>query len=387
MSTPFAKDGIRDGRPEQPLRILVLNDKLHFSGGRRLLFDYAQHLGQRGHRIEIMTPAGRGSPIEGVATTIVRTFRRDLLTQADLLVASAPKLVETAVDLGCKNVVHFCQGFPVADLEQRLNEGVVPGRFQRKGLIASIRLWWKRRTWRKRLEQLDRIYRMPAHLVSISPHLKHLLEKRYQRPVHLCRNGIRQEHFFPPASSYDGPFHAGRPCRVACIGSLEVTCKGIDDTLAAVAMAKVRGLPIRFLRVSATPFSAAERSHPAIDEFHTNLKPRDVGDLLRSCDAYISNSLVAEGFGLPAMEALSCGLPSILSDIPSYRSFSDRTDFCLFVPQRNSAATAAALAEVVNGTLPQRLALRHAALEVASDFSFDRACMRFADVVEQIACA
>lgn len=371
-------------RTGRSLHIMLLNDKLRISGGRKLLCEYAHHLKRRGHEADLYS-LGHGSHHEHqVETRIVRSFPKQQLARADVLIASSPKLVEMSVRKGRGKVLHFCQGFGVADLEQRIDDGVVPVHFRNR-LFQSIQLWWKRLGWQRRVAKLDRIYRLPTHLLAVSAHLKQQLEDRYQKPVHLCRNGVRQEYFHPADNFYSGPFSAARPCRIVTIGPYGVTFKGIPDTLAAIGMVKSQGLPVRFIRVSPTPFFDVERADPSTDEFHTGMTPTDLGSLLRSADVYLSNSLLAEGFGLPAMEALSCGLPCVLSDIPSYRAFSSRTDFCRFVPQCDPAATAAALRNLITGPAATRLALRQAALEVSSEYSFDKACNRFAEVVEQLA--
>jgi alpha-1,3-rhamnosyl/mannosyltransferase len=49
-------------------------------------------------------------------------------------------------------------------------------------------------------------------------------------------------------------------------------------------------------------------------------------------DIFISSSLEGEGFGLPAMEALASGIPSILTEISSYLNFDEKKDFAYFVP-------------------------------------------------------
>jgi glycosyltransferase involved in cell wall biosynthesis len=46
----------------------------------------------------------------------------------------------------------------------------------------------------------------------------------------------------------------------------------------------------------------------------------------------VSSSFEMEGFGLPAMEALASGVPSILTEISSYKNFDKEKDFAYFVP-------------------------------------------------------
>jgi glycosyltransferase involved in cell wall biosynthesis len=69
-----------------------------------------------------------------------------------------------------------------------------------------------------------------------------------------------------------------------------------------------------------------------VDQYYMNLREREMADLYRHVDIFISSSLEGEEFGLPAMEALASGVPSILTEISSYRNFGERRDFAYFVP-------------------------------------------------------
>lgn len=64
--------------------------------------------------------------------------------------------------------------------------------------------------------------------------------------------------------------------------------------------------------------SAIERGLADQVEIHVGLPEHEVRQILENCDAFISSSSY-EGFGVAAIEAMSAGLPCILSDIPSYR--------------------------------------------------------------------
>lgn len=371
----------------RPLRITILSDNMQFSGGRVVLFGYGDYLRSQGHDVEILTLSQAGRLSETFPSRVVRGFTPRDVPPADLLVASVPRVVREAVRNHCGPVVHFCQGFPIADLEQRLTEGVVPVRHRRAGIGQALRMWSKRRTWRRKLRRLDQTYRLPASLVASSPHLQQTLRERYGKPVALCGYGIDHHVFHADERDVVERFSSERPCRVICVGSWEITFKGIVETTAAVRMAKSQGLPVEFVRVSATPCHPEEAAAGVFDTFHESLTPEQLAAELRQSDVYISNSLEAEGFGLPAMEALSCGVPSILSDIPSYRGFSSRRDFCRFVPQCTPEATTQALAKLIQAPVAERESLRHNALEVAADYTHDRACARFAETMVALATA
>jgi glycosyltransferase involved in cell wall biosynthesis len=69
---------------------------------------------------------------------------------------------------------------------------------------------------------------------------------------------------------------------------------------------------------------------------------QDIAALMRSCDAFVAPSR-AEGWGLPALEAMACGLPAALTHYSGYTAFADRN---------NSVAIPFTLAPIEPGALP-----------------------------------
>ena len=55
------------------------------------------------------------------------------------------------------------------------------------------------------------------------------------------------------------------------------------------------------------------------DKYHFRLTPSEMGESYRRSDLFIGPSHPEEGFGLPVLEALSSGLPALLSDTPGHR--------------------------------------------------------------------
>ena len=56
-----------------------------------------------------------------------------------------------------------------------------------------------------------------------------------------------------------------------------------------------------------------------IDEYHRALPPDRMPFAYRAADVFIGPTLREEGFGLPTLEALSCGVACLLSDTPGNR--------------------------------------------------------------------
>ncbi len=104
------------------------------------------------------------------------------------------------------------------------------------------------------------------------------------------------------------------------------------------------------------------------DVFLKGLDEAQMAALYRDADIYISSSLEGEGFGLPAVEALASGVPSILTDISTYRNMDAECDFACFVPPRDPEGIAGAVVNLISDTgLRDRCIGR--GLEVAANFT------------------
>jgi glycosyltransferase involved in cell wall biosynthesis len=65
----------------------------------------------------------------------------------------------------------------------------------------------------------------------------------------------------------------------------------------------------------------------------------------RASDVFIGPSRPEEGFGLPALEALACGIPCLLSDTPGHREFAG--DSAWYFPDGDPNAVADRLPELI----------------------------------------
>lgn len=96
----------------------------------------------------------------------------------------------------------------------------------------------------------------------------------------------------------------------------------------------------------------------------------------------VVNPSLAEGFGLPAVEAAACGAPLVLSDLPAHRETMDGA--ALFFPPRDVTALAANLARVADDEGLRRT-LATAASAAAAELTWDAAGDRLRELIDEAA--
>ena len=106
-------------------------------------------------------------------------------------------------------------------------------------------------------------------------------------------------------------------------------------------------------------------------------------DLYRAAEAFVYPSL-AEGFGLPVVEAMACGAPVVASDAAALREVGG--DAALYAPALDARALAAQIARLLDDPETKRR-LRDAGLERASRFSWRASAEGTAAVLAEAAAA
>ncbi len=153
--------------------------------------------------------------------------------------------------------------------------------------------------------------------------------------------------------------------RVLVVHPFENQWKGVPSALEAVLLLRQQGLSVRLVRLSQWPLGEEEQRLLQPDEYHHHLAPARVARLTAGCDLLLAPSWIQEGFGLPVLEAMACGLPVVASDIPA---FSYAVKAAQLVPPHDSEALAAAAATVL-GDRQRWFSMRRAGLAVARGFA------------------
>ena len=102
-----------------------------------------------------------------------------------------------------------------------------------------------------------------------------------------------------------------------------------------------------------------------------------VPDLYRGAAMVVLPSR-AEGFGLPVIEAMACGVPVICSDLPVLREIADGV--AIFCDPNDPAAFAAAMASMLDA--PSNGSRRQLGVERARTFTWERAARQTVEVYE-----
>ena len=356
---------------------------MNFSGGRKIFFEYAKFLRNKGHNVAVLCKNKKGALIDFIKVDFVKEFNAETIPKCDLIVATTPNDVKSAVESKIAHVVHFCQGYEISVFEQRIYDNIIPPRFMGNSLLKKLRLWRKKKSWKKKIAKLNKIYSLDTTLITVSKHLKEKLESRYTKKVYVCRNGVHHKFFYPNKDWEAPKINLNQPLKVASIGSYGVSCKGLPVTFQAIDIIKKHGIPVHFIRI--TPKACKEDyNSDIVDIVHEQVNHETLGNILRECDVYISNSSEGEGFGLPAMEALSCGLIAVFSEISSYINFSDAKDFCLFVPENDTDSTVKAIKKILSYSPEEWNLQRERGLKTAAAFSHDKACQNFETILTDL---
>ena len=307
-------------------------------GGVQTVLRDAQALQERGHRVQVVSRDGP-PPWRECPFPVLRdgSLTLEEVEPADLVVGTFWTTVLPAFTSGKGKAVHFCQGFE--------DDPSLPGEVR---------------------ESIDAVYRLKeTEKIVVSSHLADLIRKRYGLPSRVVPNAVDERVMFP----LSGKRREGPP-RVGLVGPAQIPIKGISTGFGACVLAHRAGLDLVLVRASHMPILEAEFRAPFPVEAYRDLPYEKMGDFYRSLDVFLGTAVSEnEGFYLPGLEALACGIPSILTDIPCVRSYA-KGGAALLVPPGDPQGMAAALL-LLGRREEVRAGLREAGPRAARSFSME----------------
>ncbi len=303
-------------------------------GGVKSALEVANTLHARGHRVIVLSKSG---PPQWMPLSCefrkVPDFGPASIPSSDLVIGTFWTTVPDAIASGKGVPVHYCQGFEAAGVD---DQGVA--------------------------ERIRRVYALrQAHKITISRHLQEIIAS-FDQSAQLVTYGIDHQVMYP---GRERP--ACAPIRVGLVGPYEIPWKDLQTGFRACHLAHESGLELELVRITNTRPQSAEQGIPFPIEWHQQVPPAEMGEIYRSMDVFLGTSRgVEEGFFLPAIEAMACGIPCVLTDIPCFRGYGTG-DYALFVPAKDPAAMAENL--ILASKQPEvRKELRQAGIELAQRF-------------------
>lgn len=317
------------------MRIVYLLEDTPMFGGVKVVFRQAGLLARRGHSVAIVSPGERPGwlPVEA---EFVRTrgLEPHEIPPADVTVATYWTTIAKAQAGASGEVVQYCQGF----------EGSYTHNVAEHGAIAAA-------------------YAAQLPALAVAPHLARLLAERFGRPARVLPQPLEAAMSPPPA--WRRRLSPRRVPRLLVTGPFEIDWKGVATALEAVRLMRGQGVALELVRLSQWPQTEAEKAVCPADEFHCHLPVAAVPALLRSCDLLLAPSWEQEGFGLPLLEAMACGVPAVASDIAAFRDFAGSA--ATLAPFDQPAVFAAAAREILGDPRRWRR-MRRAGLAVARGY-------------------
>lgn len=213
---------------------------------------------------------------------------------------------------------------------------------------------------------IEAVYRLPTRKLAVSPHLVDLIAERFGQQATWIPQPFEADLFRPPDSK---AAHRNGKFRVLVAGAWDLPIKGVEWGLRALRpLAEEGWLELVRLALEAHPDEVA--LWPEAERW-LHVAPAQVPQIMRSVDAYLGFSNAVEGFGLPALEAMGCGRPAVLTDIPASRALDPGATASLRVSPGDEAAVRAAVRRLAEDpALGARLGATGRSL--AERFSLDR---------------
>ncbi len=314
------------------MKISFIGPHLKVAGGPRIILEYASRLSLRGHDVTVYVRSNNpfrrtvanffhlGYPkwIRNFRARVVRVsaYTTTTISDGDVVIATTH---DTAIAIA---------DFPKAQGRQfyllQHDEGLYHGD----------------------RETVDRAYSLPQQKIVVATWLQELLREKYHQDAALLINPIDKSLFFQIKRTInDGTI------RVLLLDHTYVW-KGTKEGVEIVLELKKKYPHIRLVGYGVRK----QISEFAFDEYHYNLPQEKLLWLYSNVDIFLCPSW-DEGFGLPSVEAMACGVALATYDNGGSRDFAHHGVTAMVAPNRDKIALRERLEALVSDdTLRERIA-------------------------------
>ena len=338
------------------------NDKLEITylmvwtkvcGGSKIILEYANRLAEKGHKINIVTYDEYPSWYKlSDKINFIRVPENieieKYIPDSDVVVPTSWKCIRRAVKANKGPVAFFEQGgshlFEI-DRLSKLKQRVVYERMQ-----------------------------LPPFIYTVSRYSADKLREIYGRDASVMYNALEDSIFFPRKEQRER-----EETSITIVGSEDFKFKNIGEVLKVIRELKQK-YPIKLNWITQTKPKVNEQEGK---EAIINPKQRVIGDVLRDTDIYICNSEY-ESFGLPTLEAMTCGAAVITTDTGGMRDFVVDGENALVINHHDKEDMKSKIENLINDRdLMNRIA--HNGMVTASKFNWDNTIMQMEKYFRELA--
>lgn len=351
--------------PTPPKVAFTLKSSSVKGGGPLMVYRYAGWLSRLGIEVSIYSDDAPPAWLQLSASFHQYAFEVDryaAITEPIVIVYSVmelPSLLKYCATEG-KRIYHLCQGLE--------NFHYIPP--QDKELTTPVPIF-------------DILNSLPIPRIAVSRHIEQFLWEHYGHRTLTIINGIDSDMFYPAVRLRDDKLVS-----VLMFGNPEIPLKGIVAALVALVQVQ-RGLPGCIIHLDivcgediSARFESEFRQNGVTCSMHYCLEPEQIRAMFHAADLYI-NASYYEGFGLPSLEAMACGVPVVQVDNHGLDGIVIDGENCVLAPSQNPQDIAAAVISVLSDAeLRDRIIAN--GLTTARSFSVQHQFAMFAEQFQRI---
>jgi glycosyltransferase involved in cell wall biosynthesis len=341
------------------------------SGGPKVVYEYANALVRRGHRVAVVHPAWLGTERKSVFQFAKKTIR---YVQRRIDGSYRPKTwfqVDPRVQLLWMSTLH-ARNIPEGDIivatywhTAEWVSKYPPSKGRKFYLIQGHEIWDGFE------DRVMATWRLPLHKIVIARWLQEMAYQMGEKVTYIP-NGLDFSAF-----GMDIDPQMRDPNRVMMLYGHQ-SLKGSADGLAALRLAHAQ---IPTLKADLFGVPSAPADLPPWICYHRNPPQVKLRQLYNQAAIFLAPSWT-EGWGLTASEALQCGCALVATDIGGHREFCIPNTTALLNPPKDSKAMADNLLALLQNQ-EQRIRLARTGNEYIQQFTWGRAV----DAFEAALCA
>ncbi len=338
-------------------------------GGFKVVYEYANYLSKRGHRINVVHPLtlflDKISFKKRIGTPLIlgldylfglpKVSWFDISTKVNMMIVSS--LEEKFIP---KGDIIIATAWQTAEWVSKYN--------QNKG--EKYYLIQHYETWSGDEKRVKITWKLPLKKIVISKWLEQIAEKMGEKVAGYVPNGLNFNHF-----KIINPLENRNPKRVGMLYS-KIVWKGSDDGIKALFLVKKQIPDLQAVFFGVSP---REKEIPKWAEYYKNPKPNRLLNIYNSCSIFIAPSWY-EGWSLPPAESMACGCALVTTDSLGVREYAFNEKTALISEPKNPEELAQSIIRLIYDN-NLRISLAESGHRFVQNFTWEKAVNEFEKII------